>query len=392
MINILFIHHAVGWGGAPNSMIKLINAIDKNQFNCHVLLIKDSIISNKLKEHNIEYTIARSFFYRKIYKYFSHTENKNSKKITILKWIELSILWLLSREYFAIKEIEKFECDIIHLNSSVLTDWLKPCSKKAKVIMHVRESVSKGNFGIRYSLFRQQMDLYADHIIAISKDTADRLGLIKHTTVIYNYTEPTNRTIDSRSYYSKKVLYVGGQTEIKGFYTLVDSLSFIDEDIEVYFAGTYQSKILTTRKKIKKMLNINGGGEKKLKVMRSNKQAIEIGMIKEIFPVLNQVCCMVSPFSCPHFSRPIIEAFSMKKAVIGTNMHATTEIVSNGVNGIIVEIDNPRELAKAINYLCTNPEISKEMGRYGFLEYKKRFTDKNANNVEKVYQKLFNEK
>jgi hypothetical protein len=29
MKKILFIHHAAGWGGAPNSMIKLIKAMNR---------------------------------------------------------------------------------------------------------------------------------------------------------------------------------------------------------------------------------------------------------------------------------------------------------------------------------------------------------------------------
>ena len=61
-VKILFIHHASGWGGAPINMINIINELDKTKFDPHVLLLKDSIVKDRLEEKNIGYTVCNSFF------------------------------------------------------------------------------------------------------------------------------------------------------------------------------------------------------------------------------------------------------------------------------------------------------------------------------------------
>lgn len=71
---ILFVHHAAGWGGAPNSMIKLINSLNKDKFKAEVLLLKDSVVSERLAENNISFKVASSNFYKKYYHYFTHTD------------------------------------------------------------------------------------------------------------------------------------------------------------------------------------------------------------------------------------------------------------------------------------------------------------------------------
>jgi len=101
---VLFIHHAVGWGGAPNSMIKLINDLDSSRYNVEVLLLKNSIVADKLTENGIKYKIAESTFYKKYYHYFTHSEAGYVKWYYIYRFIKLSVIWVLSRYYFSKKE------------------------------------------------------------------------------------------------------------------------------------------------------------------------------------------------------------------------------------------------------------------------------------------------
>ncbi len=373
-IKILFIHHAAGWGGAPNSMIKLINSLDKDKFESKVLLLKKSIVSERLEEDKIDYVVAKSFFYRKIYKYFSHVENGYDKKILPLKWLMLTILWFLSREVFANREIRSIECDVIHLNSSVLTDFLKPCSKKAKVVMHIRESVSRGNFGFRYRFFRKQIIQYTSEIIAISYDCAKRIDIPEKTEVVYNYIEEFDSELNTKSYKSKIVIYVGGYSFIKGFETMVNALDYLDIGIKVYFAGYYPSN----------------NNNDLLSIMRKNPRVIEIGVVKDIRVLINNCTLLVSPFVKPHFSRPVIEAFSLKKTVITTNVEGIQEIVKNNYNGVVVDMNNAQMLAEKINCLCNSPRESKRLGEAGYLTYLNKFTPNNIENIESIYLDIGN--
>ena len=73
MKKILFIHHAEGWGGAPNCMINLIKGLDQAKFSGEVLLLKDSVVAEKLAENGINFRIADSHFYKRFYKFFPHS-------------------------------------------------------------------------------------------------------------------------------------------------------------------------------------------------------------------------------------------------------------------------------------------------------------------------------
>ena len=241
MKKILFIHHATTWGGAPLNMINIINSLDKNIFEIEVLLLKeDSIVCHKLIDNNIKYSIASSWFFRKFYSYLPHTVTGFIQWYQLKRFFFCWLSWFFSHFIFSKKELRRIEYDIVHLNSSVLTDWLKPCSKKGKVIIHIQEPLTKGYFGARHRFFTNQMRKYANHIIAISNDNAQRVNIPIKTTVVYNYTNVGDyNELDIEKYSSKSVLYLGGAARIKGFYPMVNALDYLDKNVKIYFAGSY---------------------------------------------------------------------------------------------------------------------------------------------------------
>lgn len=395
MKKILFIHHATGWGGAPNSMIKLINSLDSSKYDVEVLLLKHSIVAEILTENGINYQIADSIFYKKYYQYFIHSEARYIKWHQPYHFLKLFVLWILSRYYFAKLELSKYEVDIIHLNSSVLTDWLAPAKKKGKVVIHIREPYRKGNLDLLHSFFVSQLRMYADRIIAISRDNAKRINLPEKTHVIYDYDDIPKNESSIESYSSKKVLYLGGAASIKGFFTLVDALDYLNKDIKVYFGGSYAAakKPRNVAKRLLKSILLYGKKrEVAIKKMKSHPNADEIGMTDKVHSYLDVVCCLVSPFSVPHFSRPVIEAHLHKKPAIGTDVEGMDEIIDRGINGLIVPKNNPKALAEAINYLCSNPVESKKMGETGYNKAKKLYSPENIKDIERVYSKLLKSK
>ena len=390
MKKILFIHHAAGWGGAPLNMINIINGLNTQHYAVHVLLLKDSVVADKLSENNISFNVANSTFYKKFYQYFSHTEAGSVKWYRFFRLLKLSALWILSRFYFSKKELAGHKFDIVHLNSSVLSDWLGPCSRKGKVVYHIQEPLAKGLFGLRYLFFRKQVQKYADKIIAISRDNADRINLPEKTEIIYNYASIPKIEIPQNSYASRTVLYLGGSAFIKGFYTMVDTVDYIEQDIKVYFCGYYS----TAKKKhllkdlIKKILPRNKKERLAINKMRSHPNAIELGMINNVSEYLNTVCCLVSPFAVPHFSRPVIEAYLHKKPAIGSDVQGMDEIIKDKENGIIVAKNDPKNLARAINLLCTDHQQAQKYGELGYETALAKFSPDNIDLFEKVYDDL----
>ena len=72
----------------------------------------------------------------------------------------------------------------------------------------------------------------------------------------------------------------------------------------------------------------------------------------------------------------IIEAMASGLPVISTNQGAIIESVKEGLNGFIIESNNPVQLAEKIKYLMENPEQRKKMGEAGRSIYLANFTEK----------------
>lgn len=390
MKKILYIHHAVGWGGAPKSMIGTINALDKTKFSPLVLLLRDSVVSEHLRVNNIPFLIADSFFYRKFYSYLVHSEAGYIKWYQLHRVLRVSISWVLSRYWFAKKTLNNinFDFDIVHLNSSVLTDWLAPCKAKGRVIIHIREPFRRGPVDPLYIYLRYQMKKYADEIIAISNDNARRVNLPEKTQVVYNYAISSFDEPSMASYKSKRFLYLGGGQRIKGFYTLVEALDYLNEDVKILFAGDYSLPNKSLKSKIKSVIGMGAQQRQFIMKMQNHPRANVLGMVDNVGKLIDQSCCVLSAFSKPHFSRVVIEANLRQKPVIGSDVSGMDEIIRHGTNGVIVSADNKLKLAEAINYIASNSETAKEMGVAGYQVAMQKFTPRNIKSIEAIYMDL----
>jgi len=391
MKKILFIHHAKGWGGAPLNMINIIKNLDQNQYEVEVLLLKHSVVADKLNENNIKFSLASSKYYKNFYQYISHSEAGYIRWYQIFRFLKLWSFWLLSRYYFAEKELKKHSYDIVHLNSSVLTDWIGPAKQYGKVVIHIQEPFHRGRWDIFYHCFTTQMRKYADKIIAISEDNARRVGIPEKTEVIYNYAEVPQVPTPEYSYTSKKVLYLGGAAYIKGFYTLVEALDYLETGVLVYFGGNYTEKA-GTRNLLKQIIQrvLRYGRKRKMAIdkMRNHINAIEKGMVFDVPRYLDEVCCLVSPFAVSHFSRPVLEAHLHQKPSIVSNVQGMEEIIQHDKNGLIVPKNDAKALADAINWLTFDGDRAKRLGEEGYRTAVRQFSPENIHKFQLLYDKL----
>jgi glycosyltransferase involved in cell wall biosynthesis len=386
-IKILFIHHSVGWGGAPINMINCILQLDKKLFEVEVLLLKDSIVKSKLEELNIQYKVCDHVFYKYLYSYFSHSDAGFVKPYSILKLLKVLISWIFSRYVFAQKVLNEFEFDIVHLNSSVLSDWLKPASKNGKVIYHIQEPISKGKLGLRYSFLRNQISKYADKVIAISGDNAQRINLPHKTIVVRNFTHIPITTPEFIK--ETNILYVGGSSRIKGILILIKAIPYLNKEIKIIFAGHYpNTRILSLIKKT--AFKILYPSEYEIRVqlehLKSYKNVIFTGVYDNIAPLMAKTTVLISPFTAPHFSRPVVEAFASGRPVITSNVVGMDELVEDGVDGLIFKNNDAHDLAKKINKLVENREIVIKMGENGRQKATKFYSPEiNVAILQKIY-------
>lgn len=389
-IKILYIHHGSGIGGAPISLLNLIKKLDLEKFEVKVLFFVEGVICELYRESNIEVEILNASM-----SYFGH----HSKGKISLKYFHrypgIAANWLKIALHIAPGYLSKNkEFDIVHLNSDVLSSWAYAAKKLGfKVVCHNRDPIGDGYFGLRKRILQNLLSKNVDKIISISKDNSIRLGLSEKTEVVYNFVSLPEKYKAPFSSRDVKVLYLGGNAKIKGFQTAVNCLPYLDNGIIVQFAGNYNSwkKSNSLKESIINVIKTTFYKSTYLPLIKllKAKNAEVLGLLKNPYPYIDTCDILITPFSVEHFSRPAMEAFSYGKPVIGSNVEGMDEIIDHEVNGLLIEKNNPKALAEAINYLSANPEIGKTMGLKGRQKAETVFAPEvNTGKVEAIYRDL----
>ena len=98
---------------------------------------------------------------------------------------------------------------------------------------------------------------------------------------------------------------------------------------------------------------------------------------QEKYDIFSESDMLVSPTYNDCFPLVLLEAMRQSLAVITTDEGATTDIVSDGVTGLIAKKRCPEDLADKIGLLLDNPVIMVKMGQEGRKCFLRNFTLKN---------------
>lgn len=69
-----------------------------------------------------------------------------------------------------------------------------------------------------------------------------------------------------------------------------------------------------------------------------------------------------------------IEAFSVGKTIVATSVDGTPEIVSDGINGLLVEARNIHQISKKINWMIEHPKEKENMESNGKEDFIQKFS------------------
>ena len=180
---------------------------------------------------------------------------------------------------------------------------------------------------------------------------------------------------------SNFVLFVGRFSRSKGIAVLIDAIKIIKDDLtrlntRLVIMGVdfgYEDEMMETIEKydLTKFITI---------IKNPPREDVISAYGESEFLVLPSVW-ELSPL-VP------LESFAFKKPVISTNSHGIPYTVQHNKNGILVEPDNPTELANAIKNLLENPVLIQKLGEEGYNFVKSECNCVSmASNVLNLYEK-----
>lgn len=380
---ILFVDHDSGISGATISMGYLIEKFIERGFSVGVLTNKDRDSGSYLVQLGAEIIPYSSSLLKSIVMTFHFTNNTRLLSAQWFKNLFKDFLSFINGMLLSVKIINKYNPDILYLNEYVTIQFaLFAKLKSIPVVVHIRSMFIQQKPDGRRWLLKKILREIPAYNFAITELEAKQISgeekKIDNIIVIPEFLNksdfellpvlPETRQKFGVSENENIVTFLGGISSIKGSIDFISSIEYLSEkfrNTKFIIAGkvcdykksseihAYYERCIkyAERPKIKPFLNI-------------------VGEIKNVNKLLSISDIVVSCATISHFSRPIIEAWAHKKAVIGTDIQHTRNIIENETNGILVPPSNPLELAKAIERLLTDKDLRVNIGRKGFEKAK----------------------
>ncbi|NWF75386.1 MAG: glycosyltransferase family 4 protein [Nitrospirae bacterium] len=286
-----------------------------------------------------------------------------------------------------LKILKKHNVTLIHLNT--LTPFCKYAAIagylcRIPIVWVVRENPLIS----RSRRLRFWLTSLASKIIFVDRDTKEKLfqNSRHNVDVIYNGVDinvfkpaESNFLFEKFNIESDKQLigYIGLITKRKGIEYLIRAFGLIKEktdNIKLIIIGEYKKSDESYFEEIKTII----------KELSLENEVYFTGLLTDVRDALCSLDLVILPSLEERCSRSLLESLACAKAVIATKVGGNPEIVEDGVNGILVEPENEKQIAQAIIKLISNHELRRKMGENGRLKAVDKF------NMEKHIQKMKN--
>lgn len=407
---ILFIHHGNARAGAFISLLGLLDGLDQSKFESIICSSENDAEVIQILESKGHITCGKRM------QMFAHTSAGWYRPWRIDDVLELA-QWF--RDYpQARRNLQKLIADttpdIVHFNSLTLAPYARiPHEMGVPVIVHVRERVEDGFFGMRKTWLRQQLIQNADKVICICKDNMERLNLPKiNNTVIYNPVdlskfdfgisqEEARRELEIPEG-ARAVLFAGGAVvAIKGLYDFLDAMAGLVRsypDLYCLMPGVDIEGDLapkpTLRKRVAQLMGRYVNRDRCYRKLKASglSQCIrqsEFTYDMEKWLAACDVVCV--PHIEPHFSRTVLEAGAMKKPVVAYAIGGVEEVVQHGETGLLVRLKDINGLQASIEKLLKDPDLGSKLGECGYRQAQRiSSTEVYAHQIEALYYSLKN--
>lgn len=378
MKKILILHHCGDIGGAGISLLHIVQKLNKKEYEISIACpmnpekMIDLLKNEKCKIIPLEKNI----------KIFAHYNGGISNAISFKTFKNL-ISILLNKKYVK-KIIIESNADIVIVNSMTLCWCGKIIKKLDKIaICFHRETYQKGLCGIRSAYIKKSLDKWFDKVFFISRydmeatPKKNKKKYLLHDKVdikaFNKYSKNVSRkklNLDERTKY---ILYLGGFSELKGGYILVQALKYINyKNYKLVFVGDFNSEKNKEECKIKNKIK---------KYIEKYKLEKKICFVEktENPEILYKACdLIVFPSTKAHQARPIYEAGISKIPIIITDFKETIEFAEDRKTAITFKNKDVKDLAIKIDAILNE---SIKVDKMVKINYKNAITNHNLDKL-----------
>lgn len=287
-------------------------------------------------------------------------------------------IFFLTRKAYKIALKQK--ADIYHFHDPELLPWAIKLKKetRAKIIYDVHEDIPKqisSKFWIPkilrkpiisiFNFYEKRKAKVFNYIIVAAPDIeknfkkygVNNIITITNYPIVDYFKQIANNKQQITNNRKIKLIYVGGLTRIRGIKEIIESIGFIKErQIKLILIGKFDEDDFENEvKNVQKWKNVDFKGWLPQKEAYQEMQNSDIGII----------CLLPEPNYIKAIPNKMFEYMAAGIPVIASNFPLWKKIIEGNKCGICVNPLNPKEIAKAVEYLIEHPEEARKMGKNG---------------------------
>jgi len=378
-------------GGAENSLLLLLEGLDKELFDPLVICGTEGPLIEKLKQLNIRYKVVN---FPKAFMRLSRSSILTPLGL-ISGLISISkVSRLLIHGKVDILYTNGIKCHVMGCIAAKLSG--------IKLIWHFRDILQKGKFRTIMQLLAR---VFPDRIITASKATAEQFswptGTLFKVKVVYNgvnlkefYPGPPPETLCKEF----NLINFDNVVGIFGMLVPLKGHKYFIEAVEKVLRTFPKSLFLIVGDEIYLTANkshVSYGASLKVLVRkkRLNHSVKFTGYRNDVSQIMR--CCdvivlpSIHPESCP---RTVLEAMACGKPVVGTMLGGTKELIENNLSGKLVKPGDAQSLAEGILSFLQDDRIRERDGLYARKQTEIYYSaEKHCEEIQKVLLPLTNQ-
>lgn len=296
----------------------------------------------------------------------------------------LKRMWATVNEVY--KKAVALDADIYHFHDPELLRIALKLKRKGKIVIYdAHEDLPRQLMGKSYLKFKKTISSFfesyengvarrLDAVITATPFIRDRFKLVNPNCLdINNFPlESEIEVVKENSSKENKVCFIGGISRIRGVRELVMAMEHVDVKLDL--AGGISEDLRNELSGMKGWENVNELGFIDRKTSLDVKKHSFAGVVT-FLPLPNHINAQPNK---------IFEYMASGLPVIGSDFPLWREIIVDTNSGICVDPKDPKDIAKAIQYLKDHPEEARQMGENGRKMVEQKF------NWRAEEEKLFN--
>lgn len=396
--NILYIDCTYTFGGAINSLLNLLKAIQNDGFTPilisgqHDDFIKDKISQIQYVRFRTKLPWVDNYVYKRLAAipiFRNHFLLKTLNKLRTIYWL-IFITIPESFKYYSIGK--KYGVSLVHLNNIPLQHSGIISAKLLQVpcVAHSRDFQEISWTGVLFSRM-------IDHHIAISsliKKNLLRLNIPESKiTIVFDAIDLDEFRDDVETAYLNDEFSLSGNEQLFGIFGRIVAWKGIREFVLV------AERIMRENHHAKAFIvgNHSDGDSSYYDEIRSlvrsyklDQRIIFAGYRKDIPALMKKMDIVVHASITPEpFGMGIIEGMAMKKPVVATKAGGPIDIVVDGETGFLVNMGDIEGMTDRIIQLLDNVSLAQSMGERGRKRVEDLFSNERyARQVKEIYQKV----